>query len=312
MGAEIGVLVPVGPGPEEEERLAALLDALFVHEPDTAEVVLIDDGPDDRRLAVAVPETCRLTVLANPRAGKGVPTLGGLCCATLAGLRHFALGSEVRFVLRLDTDSFVIAPFARRLADAFALRPGVGVIGSYEQVCNGHVRQFPAWEPALRRLARRVSLWRHPARRGRYLQVAMGGQRAQVRDDIRAALRNGYRWGEHCQGGGYALTRALVDRMAAQGLLDDPLRWRDTRAGEDVMVGVLARAAGLRLDGDVEPGEGLFAVAHSGMPLGPEQLRAGGYAIVHAVKQAQERAALARSSPPPAGDPAPAATSPRW
>ncbi|MCW3065382.1 MAG: hypothetical protein JWN32_2554 [Solirubrobacterales bacterium] len=320
MGAEsVGVLVPVGPGAEEEERLAALLASLFAHEPDTGHVVLVDDGPRERRLAAAVevPAGCRLTVLANPRAGKGVPTLGGLCCATLAGLRHLALGTEVRFVLRLDTDALVIAPFASRLATAFGERPGVGALGSYETVCNGHVRQFAAWEPALRRLARRVSVWRHPARRGRYLQLAIAGRRARVREELAAALANGYRWGEHCQGGGYALNRLVLDRLAAGGMLDDPLRWRDTRAGEDVMVGVLVRAAGLRLDGHVEPDEGLFAVAHAGLPLPPEHLLRGGYAIVHSVKRTEGwrepelRAAFAHSSRPPAAGRARTATSPR-
>jgi len=311
MGAEaIGVLVPVGPGAEEEERLRALLDSVFAHEPDTGHVVLVDDGPSDRALAAAieVPDSTRLTVLANP---------GGLCYATVAGLRHLALGTDARFVLRLDTDALVIAPFARRLDVAFGERPGVGALGSYETVCNGHVRQFPAWEPALRRLTRRVSIWRHPARRGRFLQLALAGRRGRVREEILAALANGYRWGEHCQGGGYALNRPALDRMAAAGMLDDPLRWRDTRAGEDVMIGVLVRAAGLRLDGHVEPGEGLFAVAHSGLPLPPRQLLDGGYAIVHSVKRTEGweepelRAALARSSPPPAADRARAATSRR-
>jgi hypothetical protein len=312
----IGVLVPVGPGAEEEERLRALLDSVFAHEPDTGHVVLVDDGPSDRALAAAVevPDTCRLTVLSNPREGKGVPTLGGLCCATVAGLRHLALGTDARFVVRLDTDALVIAPFARRLDVAFGERPGVGALGSYETVCNGHVRQFPAWEPALRRLARRVSVWRHPARRGRFLQLALAGRRGRVREEILAALANGYRWGEHCQGGGYALNRPALDRMAAGGMLDDPLRWRDTRAGEDVMIGVLVRAAGLRLDGHVDPGDGLFAVAHSGLPLPPQHLLDGGYAIVHSVKRTEGweepelRAALARSSPPPAADRARAAT----
>jgi hypothetical protein len=310
----VGVIVPLGPGAEEEERLHQLLASLYTYEPDVGPVVIVDDGPPDRGLDLP---PGRVHVLANPRAGKGVPTLGGLCCATLAGLHHLALSTDVRFVLRLDTDALVIAPFADRLAAAFARRPGVGVLGSYERVCNGHVRQFPVWEPALRKLSQRVSVWRHPARRARYVQIAVSGRRAAVRDEIRAALANGYRWGEHCQGGGYALTRALLDRLAARGMLDDPLRWRDTRIGEDVMVGVLARAAGLRLDGDVEPGEGLFAVAHAGLPLPPDRLRAGGFAIVHSVKRSegwdepQLRAALARSPAPLEAGRARAATSRR-
>lgn len=315
MSAEsVGVVVPVGPGAEEQERLRGLLRSLFDHEPDTGNVVLVDDGPPDRLLAVEAPAGCALTVLANPRAGKGVPTLGGRCCATLAGLRHVALATEVRFALRLDTDALVIAPFAERLAAAFARRPGVGVLGSYEVVCNGHVRQFPAWEPVLRRLGRPVSFWRHPARPGRYVQVALSGRRAAVREEIKAARANGYRWGENCQGGGYALTRGLLDRLAAAGMLDDPLRWRDTRVGEDVMVGVLARATGLRLDGDVAPGEGLFAVARAGLPLPPARLLEGGYAIVHPVTRTEDweepqlRAALARTREPPAADRARTAT----
>jgi hypothetical protein len=297
----VGVIVPLGPGAEEEERLHQLLASLYTHEPDIGPVVIVDDGPAARRLDLP---PGRVQVLANPRAGKGVPTLGGLCCATLAGLHHLALSTDVRFALRLDTDALVIAPFADRLAAAFARRPGVGVLGSYERVCNGHVRQFPVWEPALRKLSHRVSVWRHPARRGRYLQVALSGRRAAVREEIHAALANGYRWGEHCQGGGYAMSRALLDRLAALGMLDDALRWRDTRIGEDVMVGVLTRAAGLRLDDDVEPDEGLFAVAHAGLPLPPDRLLAGGFAIVHSVKRTQGwdepqlRAALSHTPAP--------------
>ena len=89
----------------------------------------------------------------------------------------------------------------------------------------------------------------------------------------------GYQWGAHCLGGAYAASSGLLSRA-------DLLEWKPwvgTWVGEDVMLGVLAHAGGLRIRGDVDPG-GTFALAWQNLPLPPERLIEGGYSVVHSVR----------------------------
>jgi len=42
--------------------------------------------------------------------------------------------------------------------------------------------------------------------------------------------------GEHCQGGAYAVSSKLINRLFKRGLLEDPLFWLDVPFGEDRMM----------------------------------------------------------------------------
>src|SRR5262249_44797106 len=53
-------------------------------------------------------------------------------------------------------------------------------------------------------------------------------------------------YGEHCQGGAYAVSGEMVDRMFMRGLFKDPLLWAEMPLNEDRMMGIHCAAVGLR------------------------------------------------------------------
>jgi hypothetical protein len=276
--AQFVAAIPVAPGPGEAPRVDDLLAAVCAHEPALRAIVLVDDEPEARRFDLP-----GVAVIPNPRASRGIGTLGGTCTATLAALRWAHQHAPGAHVIRLDTDSLVIAPFANKLAVAIAQAPRAGVLGSHDRTCNGEPRDFSSWAPVARMQARPVWTWAHPPRRWRYLQLALGGRLGAVRREIRTAFANGYEPGEHCLAAACVVTTAMIDAMSRAGMLDDPLRWLNTRFGDDIMLGAQARALELDLVGLVADGEP-FGLRHIGLADTPERLLARGFAFIHSVK----------------------------
>jgi hypothetical protein len=272
------VAIPVAPGGAELARVDDLLAALAAHEPATGRIVLVDDDPDARRFGLP-----GVAVISNPRAGRGIGTLGGTCTATLAALRWAREHAPGTHVVRLDTDALVIAPFADALARAIAQRPRAGVLGSHDRTCNGERRDFSPWAGVVRMHARPLWTWLRPPRRGRYVHVALSGRAGAVRREVQTAFANGYDPGEHCLAAACVVTAGMIGGMAGAGMLDDPLRWLNTRFGDDIMLGVQARALGMDLVGLVADGEP-FGLRHIGLADTPERLAARGFSFIHSVK----------------------------
>ena len=289
MTATGAVLIPIGPGAREAERTADLLDALWSHEPTIAEVVLVDDAPGvaarmrDLLAGVSPPADCRVTVVPNPRNGRGSGLWGGLCAGVLAGLRFIQSDTDAAFAVKLDTDALVIGPFARAILKEFADHPDVAVVGSYDRRCDGAPRDFAPSAPTTRELTRLIRVKMRPPSRGRYVQQTLWGEGARVRHRIQAAVERGLSFGEHCQGGAYAVSRRLLDRMHATHSFDEWKGWLHTGAGEDAMMAVYARALGMSLRGMVDTGQP-FAVFHQGLAGTCAWLADSGYALIHSVK----------------------------
>lgn len=271
------VAIPVAAGPVDHERVAGLLEALAAYEPRTTDVVIVDDeggrAPAPRTWSSSSP-SLRVTVLPNPRCGRGIPTLGGTVCGTFAALAWAARERPGAWVLRLDSDALVIGPFADAIEAA--LQPGDGILGACHLTCNGQRRDVSAIAADVARHRRPVWAWRHPPRRPWWIRPAD----PFVRSVLDAAARGGYVPGEHCIAAGCAITPALVAALHARGWLDDPARWLQARLGDDMVLGAMARACGLALR-DLPT---VFGVAHRGLPDTAPALRARGFAIVHSVK----------------------------
>jgi hypothetical protein len=278
--------MPVGPRDRDVERARDAVESLLAYEPEVGTIVLVDDGPEARDLvAEVVPEYARARALSahNPRDGRGEAIYGGTCAATATGLRVLHEEGNAPMVLRMDNDALVIAPFAAKVAAALEREPQIGVAGSYDFAPTRMPRDFTAWEPTLRKLTRPVWIYKRPPQGASRVHVALSGRAGRVRAELRAALANGYRFGEHCLAAACVLTRDFVDRAAASGYLDDPLDWIDTWCPDDVMLGVQARAVGLSLHGMTEPGDP-FGLAQRRLPGPPEWLVEQGHSIIHAVK----------------------------
>ncbi len=284
---DFAVLLPVGPGSKEVERARDTLESLWTYEPGVSCIVLIDDSPVSRPLLLlsGCPSGCEISILHNSLIDKA--RLGSLKVGILRGLSWIQQNTKAAFVLKIDTDSLVIGPFSRRVLEAFVAMPEVGMLGSYEKTCNGYKRDFSGWGKRVRKLGSRVSLWRSPVSPLIHVRLAWWGNNATIREIIRQAVQAGYQPGEHCQGGGYAVSRAFLDRMAVRGHFQDPYLWRFTRCPEDVMIGMYTKAVGMRLHGLVEEGQP-FGIRWKGLAAAPDQLMAKGYSLIHSVKNDQQ------------------------
>jgi hypothetical protein len=282
-----GVIVGVGPGEEEVRRVEDLLESLWHFEPAVSSVVLVDDELRPRPLEqrFEAPSSCRLVSIPHPRRGRGLGVSEGLAAAVLIGFRWLVDHSDATFAVKLDTDSLVIGPFAAPIAAAFAADPDVGELGWYGLPGSEY------WAAYIRKLAKPVSFWRRRGDRedGRlisertYVRMAFWGKQGRTRAQIKAALAQGYAFGEHCQGGGYAVSRTAIERLDRAGYLDEPLLWLGTGCGEDTLIALLVRAAGLRL-ADLSGLGRPFHVAHLGLPDSPQNLLAAGTGITHSVR----------------------------
>jgi hypothetical protein len=274
-----GVVIPVGPDEREPARLQALVGELGRHEQRSeVHLIVIDDGPSGRELEVQWPSLD--VVRTELRRARRPDLLSAHVAGTLEALEG-ARGLE--FVLKLDTDAAVIRPFAASIRGAFA-EPDLGVVGSYDRMSSGAVRDWTIWKGRIdaagrrwtaRRVGRGVRLYRH---------------RRHDRELVARTRAAAYRFappGAHCLGGAYAVSSSFLNAA--------PLGWRPwvgTGLGEDVVVGLLASAAGLRMRSLTGPGEP-FALAWRGLPAPPPELAAQGHSIVHSVKrpsQDEERA----------------------
>ena len=278
------VVVPVGPGPLEENRVADLVASLHHHEPDAGPVLLVDDAPRQRRVWPASQPGRAVEVLPNPREGRGVGTFGGVCAATLLGLRWARSRAPGEPVLRLDTDALVIAAFARSVRAAVVGDPKAGVLGTCRRTPDGQLRDVSSWAAMVRRHARPLWLWRTPP----HVQRALDGRNAAVRREVCAGLRSrGYTPGAHCMAAACVVTTRMAQAMAGAGMLDDPLRWIDARIGDDVMLGLQAAALGFELRGMVADGEP-FGLRHIGLADTPQRLVDRGFAFIHSLKNDPE------------------------
>ena len=251
------VVLPVGPDPAEAERAAWLLHSLERFEPGAETIALVDDHFPPRDWS----HLPQVTWVGNPRRGQGSGTLGGLCCGVLAALGK--LPHELDFVLRIDTDALIVAPFAERVKAALAAAPGTGVAGSYDDAGPDGRRDWSAWTPFVERLAG----WRGRLRTPRASSV------------VRDALQQGWQPGESCLGGACVLSGAFAEVIRGE----EPVDWLHTGLGDDVMLGAMARSAGFGFLSLTGPG-GVMAVSHVGLNDTPENIRAAGRAIVHSVR----------------------------
>jgi hypothetical protein len=283
-GVAFAAVVPVGPTRAEVVRVWDLLESLRFYEPDVAAVVLVDDELGRlRELTLPVRATGRVCVVDNPRRGRGVGLFGGLCAGVVAGLAWVQAHTDAQLVVKLDTDSLVIAPFAAALAAAFASHPDVGQLGAFDMSCTGKPRHAPkVFANAFAMHRRLAAVTSRPGGR-REVHVAAWGWRRRLRRQIRAARAHGYVDGEHCQGGAYALSRTALDRMASAGYLRRPCTWLETSLPEDGLISMLVHATGLRCASLVGRGEP-FGDGYRGLPFAPWELAERGHSLVHSVK----------------------------
>jgi hypothetical protein len=230
--------------------------------------VLVDDTTEP----LGDVEAPGLVTVPHPLRGSRANKFDRIAAGTLTGLGWVAEHDAADLVMKLDTDSLVIAPFADKLSSALA-DPSVGMAGSYDLTCNGDPRSFAPWAKKVRRASRLIQ----PRR------IALSRRARRARQIIREARQRGYVWGEHPLACAVAVKRAALEAMRERGRFLDPLTFLGTGLGDDPILALLVRRAGSRIVGHVQAGE-TFGVAWHGLPDTPTRLAERGYSIIHSVK----------------------------
>ena len=278
---DFAAIAAVGPGANELLRLQDLLAQLSTYESDRfAELVLVDDSKGAHDWSVLRPPQ-RVRVIPAKRSGRGDSWRGGLATNILWGIEEGFRDPRVKFIVKLDTDSFVIAPFANKISQQFEANRNAGVLGSCFEI-DLHEQRVPSstWERNIVKYAKLIRFRRRPMPR---LETALFGKNRVIRRLISMALAHNWASGACAQGGGYAVCRELFIRWKEHGFLNEPLLWLETDLGEDVVVALLCFAAGREILDFNRPGE-VFGVQYCGLGFAPEELSRRGYSIVHSVK----------------------------
>ena len=281
------ILIPVGSGAVQIARLIDLLDAVRIYEGRADyRVYLVDDGADLGSALTRLPGGERCRIVLNPRKGRGNGWAGGTAVGTLTGLKRiWDSGERYDFVLRVDTDALVIAPFADRIRRIFRDLPAAGVIGSVRYVREPEqvLRDTAQMAKAVDKLARRITVWRRTPIGLPFFQASVFPGSRQIRNVIQRARSCGHRVGEQCCAGGLALPARTLEAFATRGFLRRPLNWLRTPLCDDFVLGLMIKACGLQIRDCSDPGQP-FAVRHQGLPDCPERLADAGYAIIHSLK----------------------------
>jgi hypothetical protein len=283
MSAPFAVVMLVGPGTKEIERAKDTIESLATYEPGHFVLFLVDDVFAGRSLVETLSSHAKgqIVYLTNPRKGKGSGWGSGAAAGVLAALKQISENQSFEFVLKMDTDTLIINQFSERIAARFGELPKVGILGAYQFSPARFKDRTSA--PALEKLLRQVTIWRRTPAGGPAIQLALLGKYRRIRNIIQQAILNGYRLGEHCSGGGYAISKSCLVSMRQAGLLDQPTLWLQAPLGEDTIIALSATSVDFGVQGFEASGDP-FAVKHFGLPDTPEQLVQRGHSIIHSVK----------------------------
>lgn len=282
------VLVDVGPKDSHLAELTEVLESLFYFEPEVQGVIIINDSTDSDRLN-PLKETYpnKLLIVNSPwdlRLSRGV--WGRACARTLLGLKlAYETYAPFSYLVKIDTDSFIINRFSHRISAFFAKHPSVGIVGTCKREPNGNLRNLSIWPQTISRYARKVT-WFDLRKFSVYCFKFFRQNQdflSQISDTIQGAIKNGYKPAENCQGGGYAVSYALIQSLYEKGQLNHPELWLYLYLGEDLLMGILAKYCNFNLADFNHDGEP-FGVQYKGLSFAPEELVKRGYAIIHSTK----------------------------
>lgn len=313
MSGRCAVLIPVAPGEVETARLRDLLDSLRAWERDIGWCVLIDDGVTDRHLHTTMALEGATTIsLRNPRPRADERKIRPLGPGVLTGLAYLQRQTDASLVFKIDTDALAVAPFVERVSAFAAADPEAGMIGTIGDTCNP-ARATPSMAGRAPLLLRALETFPEETARADPAAiievpgfgVALGAQMSafqRVRRHVANAVAHGYSAAAYVQGGAYAVTRVMLDRMAAERYFDDLRAWSAFSLGEDVLISMYASAVALRLRAFCGEGEP-FGIQNVGLPYEPAQMLRRGYSLIHSVRndpdhaEADIRAFFARRRP---------------
>lgn len=294
--ATFAVIIPVGPSAVDLARGAALLSCLVYWEPQVRWCIILDNSVMNRGLAELpyVPTTCQVVTLTTSQRYTGHSWGGVLTSRVLSAFAYVQAHTDAAFALRIDTDALVIAPFVNKISSLLAQRPFAGLVGTVGLSCNPLIRAHDDLTRtpkllSLHRLLPRDTLHDESAASDIHvhdlgtLSTAQQSAFQLLRGHIDHAVQHGYSTSEFCQGGGYVVTRLMLDRMSAAGYLQSAESWKILPFSEDRVVAMYTRAVGLEMY-DCSRQNEPFGMNHVGLAYPPDTLRARGHSIIHSVR----------------------------
>lgn len=302
-------LIPVGPSSADVDRLCDLLDSLTSLEPAARLCVLIDDSKGKQKLETIHESypSLDVVVLPNPRDRERPASRGRSPClaaGVLSGLAWVQANANVDFVLKLDLDALVIAPFHDAVTSFLQAHNNAGVVGCIGETCDrtherylrvlslrSFFRRAMFVASAVRltgagSVARFVKRWPRPLIAGYSIDVLLEQYDAfnSLSQELSSAVSNGLSSHRYCQGGAYAIAPRMLDRMAIDGYFDHSEFWGVLPYfGEDTVTAMYAYAVGLDALDFSDVGQ-VFGLSYNGLPFSPDELVARGYALTHSVK----------------------------
>ncbi|MGF1495848.1 MAG: hypothetical protein ACFB8W_03345 [Elainellaceae cyanobacterium] len=277
-------LIHVGPSQSHLADAIEALDSLFHYEAGIKGVIAINDATDPQRLqGLEQRYSGKLTSVPCPWHSQWSDGIWGRSCSrNLLGLRRaYEQYRPFSFLLKLDTDALVIAPFSANITRFFRQHPEVGLAGTYRLTPQGEVRQAPKWSNLITAYANRIR-FRDLKKNHLSLLYFLTHRREfrRMSTVIQTAIANGYVPSEHCQGGSYAVAYPVIEQLYQQGELNHPEQWLYVNMGEDLLLAIYARYLGYQLADFNRAGEP-FGVDYHGLPFTPTELVTRGYAIIH-------------------------------
>jgi hypothetical protein len=266
------VIVPIGPGATELRRFHDFLDSLWSYEQGARLCVAIDDSPYARSVIPRVRRTCRFVILRDPFRGKGEPLMGRLSASLLLGFEYIRRAGAFDFVLRADTDALVAGRFREAVSGFLSHHPETGMLGTLGFTCRRSHPHYGCEKESVSDVV--VALETMSREDPAFLRIARY---------LRAARTNGYAGKEYCQGGVYALPFRTLQRMSSLECFDHPGDWLPLAVPEDVMMGMLVRAAGLQSSDFSRRGEP-FGNSCSGLAYAPREMLRRRHALIHSLK----------------------------
>lgn len=279
------ILLAVGPGDRELARLADLAESIAVYAADVGRIMIVDDAQRPERLIAAFPVALRGRVrcVSNRKVRGVVGWRDGLTVGIWMGLKALAEEGLWDFVLKVDTDSLLIASPQAAIRRRFAAPDRPALIGRYYTTSEHEHEEWRAYEPYINVMERLFCDYRDPITGRRRIHAGFTPRSFRRRRLLRSAKSHGYVPSEHCQGGGYALHGKALEALRCKGLLGDYRLWANLAFGEDVALALTIRSVGLPLG--CADGEGqAFGVRYQGLPAAPEELVQRGNAVIHSVK----------------------------
>ncbi len=276
------VVVAVGPGPHEVERTLDLIQQIDRFEQSSiGEFLIVNDTKDMGRWNEILSRYPFVRILESVRQGQGDSWRGGMAVNILGGIDSAFRHKPISFILKVDTDSFILRSFSHEIGDAFEQDSSLGTIGScFRNDLDGKLVPPSTWQVNLRKYLKLFRLRRNPFP---HLETALWGRHRLIRTLIHQAVAHGWPLGSCAQGGGYAVSRRAFDFWTKNGFCEDPLLWLNTDLGEDVILSLLTYAAGLEIADLNQPGQP-FGVIYQNLAVPPFELKRRNYAIVHSLK----------------------------